>query len=72
MLTGDLEAFKKQSFILKEGVEYRIKISFKVWEHSSIFSSCWYLDLFPGKKTKQTRNVNYYIRSFFLNNVSML
>jgi Rho GDP-dissociation inhibitor len=29
-LTGDLEAFKKQSFILKEGVEYRIKISFKV------------------------------------------
>ncbi|KAM6957708.1 LOW QUALITY PROTEIN: rho GDP-dissociation inhibitor 1 [Aplochiton taeniatus] len=29
-LQGDLEAFKKQSFILKEGVEYRIKISFKV------------------------------------------
>ncbi|KAH0629413.1 hypothetical protein JD844_011471 [Phrynosoma platyrhinos] len=27
---GDLEAFKKQSFILKEGVEYRIKISFRV------------------------------------------
>ncbi|XP_063739351.1 rho GDP-dissociation inhibitor 1-like isoform X2 [Eleginops maclovinus] len=27
---GDLEAFKKQCFVLKEGVEYRIKISFKV------------------------------------------
>ncbi|KAF3817145.1 hypothetical protein GH733_011545 [Mirounga leonina] len=35
-LTGDLESFKKQSFVLKEGVEYRIKISFRVrqtpWE----------------------------------------
>lgn len=30
LLTGDLEAFKKQAFVLKEGVEYRIKISFKV------------------------------------------
>ncbi|KAF4092683.1 hypothetical protein AMELA_G00023540 [Ameiurus melas] len=29
-LQGDLESFKKQSFILKEGVEYKIKISFKV------------------------------------------
>ncbi|MGH0149866.1 UNVERIFIED_CONTAM: hypothetical protein FKN15_025213 [Acipenser sinensis] len=29
-LTGDLEGFKKQSFVLKEGVEYKIKISFKV------------------------------------------
>jgi len=29
-LQGDLEAYKKQAFILKEGVEYRIKISFKV------------------------------------------
>ncbi|XP_076843760.1 rho GDP-dissociation inhibitor 1 [Brachyhypopomus gauderio] len=29
-LQGDLESFKKQSFILKEGVEYRIKINFKV------------------------------------------
>ena len=28
--TGDLESFKKQSFVLKEGVEYRIKISFRV------------------------------------------
>lgn len=30
ILTGDLECFKKQAFILKEGVEYKIKISFKV------------------------------------------
>ncbi|XP_029914739.1 rho GDP-dissociation inhibitor 1-like [Myripristis murdjan] len=29
-LQGDLEAYKKQSFVLKEGVEYKIKISFKV------------------------------------------
>ena len=29
-VTGDLEAFKKQCFVLKEGVEYKIKISFKV------------------------------------------
>ncbi|CAN9510776.1 unnamed protein product [Ophioblennius macclurei] len=29
-LQGDLEAFKSQSFVLKEGVEYKIQISFKV------------------------------------------
>lgn len=29
-LRGDLEAFKKQAFVLMEGVEYKIKISFKV------------------------------------------
>ncbi|XP_051243247.1 rho GDP-dissociation inhibitor 1 [Dicentrarchus labrax] len=29
-LTGDLENFKKNPFVLKEGVEYRIKINFKV------------------------------------------
>ncbi|XP_058497426.1 rho GDP-dissociation inhibitor 1-like [Solea solea] len=29
-LQGDLEAFKKQAFVLKEGVEYKIKINFKV------------------------------------------
>ncbi|XP_003972173.1 rho GDP-dissociation inhibitor 1-like [Takifugu rubripes] len=29
-LKGDLEALKKQAFVLKEGVEYKIKISFKV------------------------------------------
>ncbi|XP_071772150.1 rho GDP-dissociation inhibitor 1-like [Centroberyx gerrardi] len=29
-LQGDLESIKKESFILKEGVEYKIKISFKV------------------------------------------
>lgn len=27
---GDLESYKKQAFVLKEGVEYRIKISFRV------------------------------------------
>ncbi|XP_008303738.1 rho GDP-dissociation inhibitor 1 [Stegastes partitus] len=29
-LQGDLEGFKKNPFVLKEGVEYRIKINFKV------------------------------------------
>lgn len=29
-VTGDLEVLKKQAFVLKEGVEYKIKISFKV------------------------------------------
>uniref|UniRef100_A0A3P8W9L4 Rho GDP-dissociation inhibitor 1 n=1 Tax=Cynoglossus semilaevis TaxID=244447 RepID=A0A3P8W9L4_CYNSE len=29
-LQGDLTAFKKQAFVLKEGVEYKIKINFKV------------------------------------------
>ncbi|CAL8270481.1 unnamed protein product [Lota lota] len=29
-LTGDLETLKKQSFTLKEGVDYRVKIHFKV------------------------------------------
>lgn len=29
-LEGDLEALKKQGIVLKEGVEYKIKISFKV------------------------------------------
>ncbi|XP_010742364.1 rho GDP-dissociation inhibitor 1 [Larimichthys crocea] len=29
-LTGDLEGFKKNPFVMKEGVEYKIKINFKV------------------------------------------
>lgn len=29
-LTGDLEALKKTTFVLKEGVEYQVKINFKV------------------------------------------
>ncbi|XP_071589018.1 rho GDP-dissociation inhibitor 2 isoform X1 [Heliangelus exortis] len=29
-LTGDLEALKKENFVLKEGVEYRVKIHFRV------------------------------------------
>ncbi|KAM3864233.1 rho GDP-dissociation inhibitor 1 [Diretmus argenteus] len=42
-LQGDLEAFKKQSFVLKEGVEYKIKISFKV--NKEIVSGLKYLQL---------------------------
>lgn len=40
-VTGDLEALKKQAFVLKEGVEYKIKISFKV----SISSTKWSLNI---------------------------
>uniref|UniRef100_A0A3B1KGF0 Rho GDP dissociation inhibitor (GDI) gamma n=1 Tax=Astyanax mexicanus TaxID=7994 RepID=A0A3B1KGF0_ASTMX len=29
-LTGDLDALKKQNFVMKEGVDYRVKIHFKV------------------------------------------
>ncbi|XP_028841261.1 rho GDP-dissociation inhibitor 3 isoform X2 [Denticeps clupeoides] len=29
-LKGDLEALKKQNFVMKEGVDYRVKIHFKV------------------------------------------
>nr|XP_025139099.1 rho GDP-dissociation inhibitor 2 isoform X2 [Bubalus bubalis] len=30
VVAGDLEALKKETFVLKEGVEYRVKINFKV------------------------------------------
>lgn len=29
-LTGDLDALKSQVFVLKEGIEYKVKITFKV------------------------------------------
>lgn len=29
-LTGDLAALKNQVFVLKEGIEYKVKITFKV------------------------------------------
>lgn len=29
-LTGDLDALKNQVFVLKEGIEYKVKITFKV------------------------------------------
>lgn len=28
--TGDLDALKSQVFVLKEGIEYKVKITFKV------------------------------------------
>lgn len=31
-LTGDLAALKNQVFVLKEGIEYKVKITFKVRE----------------------------------------
>nr|XP_008507301.1 PREDICTED: rho GDP-dissociation inhibitor 2 [Equus przewalskii] len=38
-LTGDLEALKKETFVLKEGVEYRVKIHFKVNKDSLLAGS---------------------------------
>uniref|UniRef100_A0A8C5SG55 Rho GDP dissociation inhibitor beta n=1 Tax=Laticauda laticaudata TaxID=8630 RepID=A0A8C5SG55_LATLA len=40
-LTGDLEALKKETFVLKEGAEYRVKIHFKV--NKDIVSGLKYL-----------------------------
>lgn len=38
--TGDLEALKKQNFTMKEGVDYRVKIHFKVrWKFCFVFVS---------------------------------
>uniref|UniRef100_A0A3B4WLS8 Rho GDP-dissociation inhibitor 1 n=1 Tax=Seriola lalandi dorsalis TaxID=1841481 RepID=A0A3B4WLS8_SERLL len=45
-LQGDLEGFRKNPFVLKEGVEYRIKINFKVRESGlclCLFSQTLYL-----------------------------
>uniref|UniRef100_UPI00398ED9EA rho GDP-dissociation inhibitor 1 n=1 Tax=Pristiophorus japonicus TaxID=55135 RepID=UPI00398ED9EA len=49
-LTGDLENFKKHPFVLKEGVEYKIKISFKV--NKEIVSGLKYVQATFRKKIK--------------------
>ncbi|EPY89089.1 hypothetical protein CB1_000137001 [Camelus ferus] len=46
-LAGDLESFKKQSFVLKEGVEYRIKIAFRV--NREVMSGMKYIQHTYGK-----------------------
>lgn len=42
---GDLDSYKKQAFVLKEGVEYRIKISFRVripiWKWNTRLLRSW-------------------------------
>lgn len=43
-LSDDLETVKKKTFVLKEGVEYKIKIVFKVRESGFSFSDQTFLD----------------------------
>ncbi|XP_062886662.1 rho GDP-dissociation inhibitor 1 [Mobula hypostoma] len=49
-LTGDLENFKKNPFVLKEGVEYKIKICFKV--NKEIVSGLKYIQTTSRKGIK--------------------
>ncbi|KAF3851887.1 hypothetical protein F7725_005242 [Dissostichus mawsoni] len=63
-LQGDLEAFKKQCFVLKEGVEYKIKISFKV--NTEIVSGLKYVQQTYRKGIKSLlARGNYVIKSKF-------
>lgn len=38
---GDLQALKEKTFIIKEGVKYRLKIDFKVRRMDAVTESCW-------------------------------
>ncbi|KAG9343740.1 hypothetical protein JZ751_013121 [Albula glossodonta] len=60
-LQGDLESFKKQSFVLKEGVEYRIKISFKV--NKEIVSGLKYVQQTQRKGVKIDKS-DYMVGSY--------
>ncbi|XP_054946595.1 rho GDP-dissociation inhibitor 1-like [Physeter macrocephalus] len=60
-LTGDLESFKKQSFVLKEGVEYRIKISFPV--NREIVSGMKYIQ-HTYRKGVKTDKTDYMVGSY--------
>ncbi|NP_001279258.1 rho GDP-dissociation inhibitor 3 [Callorhinchus milii] len=51
-LTEDLEALKKKSFVLKEGVEYKIKIHFKV--NKEIVSGLKYIQTTSRQLFKDT------------------
>lgn len=60
-LTGDLEKFKKESFGLKEAVEYRIKISFRV--NREIVSGLRYQQMTYRKGVKLDKT-NYMVGSY--------
>ncbi|XP_061079664.1 rho GDP-dissociation inhibitor 1 [Conger conger] len=60
-LQGDLEKFKKESFVLQEGVEYRIKISFKV--NKEIVSGLKYVQQTFRKKVKVDKS-DYMVGSY--------
>jgi len=60
-LQGDLDVIKKQSFILKEGVEYKIKISFKV--NKEIVSGLKYVQATYRKGVKVDKS-DYMVGSY--------
>ncbi|XP_062826596.1 rho GDP-dissociation inhibitor 1 [Anolis carolinensis] len=60
-LTGDLAAFKKQSFIMKEGVEYQIKISFQV--NHEIVSGLKYIQ-YTFRKGVKIDKTDYMVGSY--------
>ncbi|XP_019395706.1 PREDICTED: rho GDP-dissociation inhibitor 3 [Crocodylus porosus] len=60
-LAGDLEALKSQSFVLKEGVDYRVKISFKV--NREIVCGLKYLHHTYRKGLKMDRDI-YMVGSY--------
>ncbi|CAL8274881.1 unnamed protein product [Lota lota] len=60
-LQGDLQAFKKQTFELKEGVDYKIKISFKV--QREIVSGLKYHQVMSRKGITVAR-VSYMVGSY--------
>ncbi|KAM8947763.1 rho GDP-dissociation inhibitor 1 [Pelodytes ibericus] len=60
-LRGDLEKFKKESFNLKEGVEYQIKISFQVYKE--IVSGLKYQQITSRKGVKVDKT-NYMVGSY--------
>ncbi|XP_061080308.1 rho GDP-dissociation inhibitor 3 isoform X2 [Conger conger] len=60
-LTGDLEALKKQNFTLKEGVDYRVKIHFKV--NRDIVSGLKYVHL-TYRKNLRVDKAMYMVGSY--------
>ncbi|KAJ8284039.1 hypothetical protein COCON_G00028890 [Conger conger] len=60
-LSGDLEALKKQNFTIKEGVEYRVKIHFKV--NREIVSALRYVHLTHRKGVRVDKAV-YMVGSY--------
>ncbi|XP_055509774.1 rho GDP-dissociation inhibitor 1 [Leucoraja erinacea] len=60
-LTGDLDNFKKNPFVLKEGVEYKIKISFKV--NKEIVSGLKYIQT-TSRKSIKIDSTDYMVGSY--------
>ncbi|XP_043924144.1 rho GDP-dissociation inhibitor 1 [Protopterus annectens] len=60
-LRGDLEAFKKQNFVVKEGVEYQIKICFLV--QNEIVSGLKYVQC-TSRKGIQIDKTEYMVGSY--------